>query len=98
MNIITAIILVVAYCVIPAGVLWLCRKVRWIGKIGPILILYFLGAIIANIGVLLLHQRYNEAQNIFEYNLPRKSDMELNVGYVLYQTVKFAKSTDAETY
>ena len=52
MNIITAIILVAAYCVIPAGVLWLCRKVRWIGKIGPILMLYFLGAIIANIGIL----------------------------------------------
>ena len=52
MNILTFAILLIAYCTIPAGVLWLCRKVKWIGKIGPILMLYFLGAIIANIGIL----------------------------------------------
>jgi len=64
MNIITAIILVVAYCVIPAGVLWLCRKVRWIGKIGPILMLYFLGAIIANIGILPKGEVTLQVQNL----------------------------------
>ncbi len=64
MNIITAIILVVAYCVIPAGVLWLCRKVRWIGKIGPILMLYFLGAIIANIGILPKGEATLQVQNL----------------------------------
>lgn len=52
MNILTIAILLIAYCTIPAGVLWLCRKVKVIGKIGPILMLYFLGAIIANIGIL----------------------------------------------
>ena len=52
MNILTFAILLIAYCTIPAGVLWLCRKVKVIGKIGPILMLYFLGAIIANIGIL----------------------------------------------
>ena len=52
MNILTFAILIIAYCTIPAGVLWLCRKVKVIGKIGPILMLYFLGAIIANIGIL----------------------------------------------
>ena len=52
MEALTTAILIVAYCVIPAGVLWLCRKVKWIGKIGPILMLYFLGAIIANVGIL----------------------------------------------
>lgn len=64
MNIITAIILVVAYCVIPAGVLWQCRKVRWIGKIGPILMLYFLGAIIANIGILPKGEATLQVQNL----------------------------------
>ena len=52
MNILTFAILLIAYCTIPAGVLWLCRKVKVIGKIGPILMLYCLGAIIANIGIL----------------------------------------------
>ncbi len=52
MDILTFAILLIAYCTIPAGVLWLCRKVKVIGKIGPILMLYFLGAIIANIGIL----------------------------------------------
>ena len=64
MNIITAIILVAAYCIIPAGVLWLCRKVRWIGKIGPILMLYFLGAIIANIGILPKGEATLQVQNL----------------------------------
>ena len=52
MNVLTAILLALFYCIAPAGVLWLCRKVKIIGKIGPILMLYFIGAIIANIGVL----------------------------------------------
>jgi len=33
----------------PAGVLWLCRKIELIGKIGPVLVLYILGIIIGNI-------------------------------------------------
>ncbi|MBQ1751068.1 MAG: DUF819 family protein [Bacteroidales bacterium] len=45
-------ILAVFYCLAPAGVLWLCRRYKWIGKIGPILMLYFIGAIMANIGIL----------------------------------------------
>ena len=45
-------ILAVFYCLAPAGVLWLCRRYQWIGKIGPILMLYFIGAIMANIGIL----------------------------------------------
>ncbi len=52
MDTLAFILLIVFYCLAPAGVLWLCRKVKWIGKIGPILMLYFIGAIIANIGVL----------------------------------------------
>ena len=45
-------LLAVFYCLAPAGVLWLCRRYKWIGKIGPILMLYFIGAIMANIGIL----------------------------------------------
>ena len=45
-------LLAVFYCLAPAGVLWLCRRYKWIGKIGPILMLYFIGAIMANLGIL----------------------------------------------
>ena len=42
-------IFIILYCLAPAGVLWLCRKVKWLGKIGPVIILYFLGVIIGNV-------------------------------------------------
>lgn len=51
MKVFLLVLLALFYCLAPAGVLWLCRKVRWIGKIGPILMLYFIGAILANIGI-----------------------------------------------
>ena len=44
-------ILVLFYLLAPAAVLYGCRRWRWMDKIGPILILYFLGAIIANLGI-----------------------------------------------
>jgi uncharacterized membrane protein len=37
------------FCTIPAGVLWLCRKYTWLDKIGPVMILYAIGLLIANI-------------------------------------------------
>lgn len=46
MNIVYLILFLLA----PAAVLWLCRKVSILGKIGPVLILYFLGLIAGNIG------------------------------------------------
>ena len=46
------IILIVAFCTIPAGVLWLCRKFPFLGKIGPVLVLYLIGLIIGNIGLM----------------------------------------------
>ena len=52
MNILNTIILVMGFCLIPAGVLWLCRRFSWLGKIGPVLILYFIGIIIGNIGLM----------------------------------------------
>lgn len=46
------ILLFLAFCIIPAGVLKLCRKVPVLGKIGPVLILYVIGLIIGNIGLM----------------------------------------------
>ena len=41
--------LIAMFCVVPAGVLWLCRKYSWLDKIGPVMILYAIGLVIANI-------------------------------------------------
>jgi uncharacterized membrane protein len=46
------ILLVLFYILAPAGVLWLCRKVPFLGKIGPILLLYAVGLIIGNLPVM----------------------------------------------
>ena len=52
MGTLNTIILVAGFCLIPAGVLWLCRKFSFLGKIGPVLLLYGLGIIIGNIGIM----------------------------------------------
>ena len=46
------ILLVIFYLAAPAGVLWICRKSKIFGKIGPVLVLYFLGVIVANIKII----------------------------------------------
>ncbi len=46
------IIIVLVFLLAPAGVLALCRKFKWLGKIGPVLVLYVLGIIIGNIGLI----------------------------------------------
>lgn len=43
------ILLVLVYLLAPAGVLLLCRRVPWLGKIGPVLILYILGLVLGNV-------------------------------------------------
>ena len=43
------VILLLFYLFIPAGIIWLCRKVPFFNKIGPILILYFVGIIVGNL-------------------------------------------------
>lgn len=55
------ICLVLVFVLMPALVLRLCRKVKWIGKLGPILTLYILGVIIGNLG------------NIFGVELPEST-------------------------
>lgn len=52
MEVVNWIILIAGFCIIPAGVLWLCRRFRILGKIGPVLLLYGLGIIIGNIGLM----------------------------------------------
>ena len=51
MTIFNCIILILVFCTAPAGVLWICKKVPFLGKIGPVLLLYILGVIIGNIGI-----------------------------------------------
>lgn len=45
------ILLVAIFLLAPAGVLWLCRRVKWMGKVGPVLLLYLIGIAIGNIGL-----------------------------------------------
>lgn len=46
------IALVLFYLLSPAAVLWACNKWKILGKIGPVLILYFLGIIVANLNLI----------------------------------------------
>ena len=51
MTVFNLVLLSIVFCTAPAGVLWICKKVRFLGKIGPVLLLYLLGVIIGNIGI-----------------------------------------------
>ncbi len=46
------IILILFYLLSPAVVLWACNRSKILGKIGPVLVLYFLGFIIANLNLI----------------------------------------------
>lgn len=46
-----SILLILIFLTAPAGVLVLCRKVKWLGKVGPVLLLYITGLIIGNSGM-----------------------------------------------
>ena len=49
MAIFYSILLTLVFCLTPAGVIWLCRKVPALNKIGPIMILYAIGMAVGNI-------------------------------------------------
>lgn len=49
MFMIATIIYFLIFVLAPAGVLYLCRRFKWLGKIGPILTLYILGIILGNV-------------------------------------------------
>ena len=52
MEILNWVVLITGFCLIPAGVLKLCRRFPILGKIGPVLLLYGIGIIIGNIGLM----------------------------------------------
>ena len=43
------ILLSLLFCLIPAGVIWLCRRFPVLDNIGPIMILYAIGMVIGNL-------------------------------------------------
>lgn len=49
---ITTIAVILFYLLAPAGVLWACGKVKILGKIGPVLVLYILGVLVTNLRIL----------------------------------------------
>ena len=49
MQIFNYIILSAIFCLTPAVVLWLCRRIPLLGKVGPIMVLYAFGMIIGNL-------------------------------------------------
>ncbi len=46
------VLLILFFLLAPAAVLWLCRRYSWIGKIGPVLMLYIIGIVVGNIGLI----------------------------------------------
>ena len=46
------LVLSAVFCLTPALVLRLCARIQWLGKIGPVLILYLIGLVIGNIGLM----------------------------------------------
>lgn len=45
-------LLILFYLLAPAGVIWLCRRVKFLNSIGPILILYVVGLIAGNLPIM----------------------------------------------
>lgn len=43
------ILLAIFFVLAPAAVMWLCARVKWLGAIGPVLILYGFGLIVGNV-------------------------------------------------
>lgn len=51
MSIVGCILFGILLCIIPAGVIWLCRRYPLLDAIGPILLLYAIGIVIANLPI-----------------------------------------------
>ena len=51
MSILYIVAISARFCLAPAGVMWLCRRVPILDKIGPMMILYAIGMIIGNLPV-----------------------------------------------
>ena len=48
---IAKLLIIVFYLLAPAGVLWACRRVKFLDKVGPVLTLYILGVVVANLHI-----------------------------------------------
>lgn len=48
----STLLLILFYLLLPAGVIWACRKISFLNKIGPILLLYILGVIAGNLPIM----------------------------------------------
>ena len=48
MELVGSLLLVLVFCITPAGVIWLCRKYSFFNTLGPIIILYAIGLILGN--------------------------------------------------
>lgn len=46
------LLLTASYVITPAIVLWLCRKIKILNKIGPVLLLYLIGIVLGNSGLI----------------------------------------------
>ena len=48
---IAKLLIILFYLLAPAGVLWACRKSKVLDKVGPVLTLYILGVVVANLHI-----------------------------------------------
>lgn len=48
MDLLWNALITIIFCLTPAGVIWLCRRVPLLGKLGPIMVLYAVGMIFGN--------------------------------------------------
>ncbi len=48
---ISKLLLILFYLLAPAAILWACRRSKLLGKVGPVLSLYILGVVIANLHI-----------------------------------------------
>ena len=49
MDMLGNVLVILFFLFVPAGVLWLCRRVPVLDKIGPVLILYIIGIVFGNL-------------------------------------------------
>ena len=49
MDLLWNALITIIFCLTPAGVIWLCRRVPLLGKLGPIMVLYAVGMIFGNL-------------------------------------------------
>ena len=49
MDLLWSALITIIFCLTPAGVIWLCRRVPLLGKLGPIMVLYAVGMIFGNL-------------------------------------------------